>query len=108
MDTLMGTLAIFAPLAIIVLLAGYASVLLWQRALGEVHPLLLGRMLARQGGPQLARSAMLGDGAAFATAVRRCVSCPSTKTCGQWLDAGGRAGHAEFCPNAGFIERLKA
>ena len=107
MDNFIDSLAVLAPAVIIALIVGYVVVLLWERAQGEVHPLPLGRMLARQGGEELARAAMQREGTAFALAIRRCVGCSSTASCSQWLDAGGKAGYAEFCPNAEFIERLK-
>ena len=107
MDTLIASLAIYAPVAIFVILALYATVMVWQRALNEDHPLLLGRMLAHEGGPRLANAAAEGAERAFALAVRRCTYCPSQAQCSDWLDSGQTTGHAEFCPNAEFIAHLK-
>ena len=107
MDTLVANLAIYAPLAIVVILALYVTVTVWQRALNDDHPLLLGRMLAHEGGPRLANAATEGAELAFALAVRRCTYCPSQEQCSHWLDSGQKTGYAEFCPNAEFIEHLK-
>jgi len=107
MDTLVASLAIYAPVAIVVILGLYVVVTLWQRALSDDHPLLLGRMLAHEGGPRLANAAAEGAELSFAIAVRRCMYCPSQKQCNEWLDSGEKGGHARFCPNAEFIQHLK-
>ena len=107
MDTLTGSLAIYAPVAIIVVLALYVTVMVWYRALSDEHPLLLGRMLAHEGGPRLSNAAAEGAALSFAIAVRRCTHCPSQEQCAAWLDSGRKSGFAEFCPNAEFIEHLK-
>jgi hypothetical protein len=107
MDSLMGSLAIFAPIAILAIPALYITFMMWRRTWGEERPLLLGRMLARQGVRPLAEAAMQREGSAFALAVRRCAMCASQATCNEWLDSGKKSGHAEFCPNAEFIERFK-
>lgn len=107
MNTLTASLAIYAPVAIMVILALYVTVTLWQRALSDERPLLLGRMLAHEGGPRLANAAAEGAELPFAIAVRRCVYCPSQEKCSAWLDSGKKSGYAEFCPDADFIEHLK-
>lgn len=107
MDTFTGSLAIYAPVAIVVILALYVTVMMWQRVLREDHPLLLGRMLAHEGGPRLANAAAEGAELPFAIAVRRCMCCPSHRQCSEWLDSGKKTGYAEFCPNADFIQHLK-
>jgi len=107
MDTLIASLAIYAPVAIVVILALYVTVMMWQRALNDKQPLLLGRMLAHEGGPRLVNAAAEGAEFAFAMAVRRCTYCPSHEHCSEWLDSGQKTGHAEFCPNAEFIEHLE-
>jgi len=107
MDTLVASLAIYAPVAVIVMLALYVTVMMWQRALDDERPLLLGRMLAHEGGPRLANAAAEGAELAFAMAVRRCTCCPRQEHCSEWLDSGQKAGYAQFCPNAEFIEHLK-
>jgi hypothetical protein len=106
MDPLMGTLAIYAPIAIVVILVLYLTLMMWRRALGDDRPLLLGQMLRRLGA-SLPDAATRGGGHDYAFAVRRCVNCGEADTCRKWLETGKRDGHAEFCPNAVFIERLK-
>ena len=107
MDTLMGTLAIYAPIAIIILIVLYLSAMMLRRAFGEQHPLLLGQMLSRQG-VRLYQPVTPAAGHCFALAVRRCVNCVQQATCRKWLDAGEKIGYENFCPNAEFIERLKS
>ena len=106
MDTLMGTLAVYAPIAIVVILALYITLMMWRRALGDDRPLLLGLMLERLG-PSLPEAATRGMGYDYAIAVRRCVSCGNEAICRKWLETGRQDGYAGFCPNAEFIERLK-
>jgi hypothetical protein len=105
MDTLMGTLAIYALMALVVTIALYITFMMWRRALGDDRPLLLGEMLGRLGA-SLPDAATGGLGYDYAFAVRRCVNCGEADTCRKWLETGKQVGYAEFCPNAGFIERL--
>ena len=44
---------------------------------------------------------------ALSYAVRRCVLCPSVERCHEWLASGKREALEEFCPNAGFVEKLE-
>jgi hypothetical protein len=106
MDPMMGTLAIYAPIAIVVILVLYLTGMMWRRALGDDRPLLLGLMLTRQGA-SIPDAATHGVGRDFALAVRRCISCGEADSCRKWLETGKQDGYAEFCPNAEFIERLK-
>jgi hypothetical protein len=42
-------------------------------------------------------------------AVARCAACTASVACRQWLGGGpgGRAGHADFCPNADLFDWFK-
>lgn len=106
MSPLMSTLALYAPIVLICVLALSISVVTWRRALGYDRPILLGAMLRRQGAvlPDPITQAVGYD---YAVAVRRCLNCGVSASCAKWLEQGKREGYEEFCPNAGYIERLK-
>ena len=106
MSTMMGTIAIYAPITMIVLILLYISFSMFERAWHEERPLLLGQMMLRQGA-KAAEPVTRAAGASLAQAVRRCVNCVQHESCGKWLDEGKKAGYEEFCPNASFIEDLK-
>jgi hypothetical protein len=106
MDTLMGSLAIYASVAIVLILLLNITVMMWRRGWRDERPLFLGLMLERQGA-SLPGAVTHAAGYDYARAVRRCVNCGVPDTCGKWLETGKRDGYAEFCPNAEFIERLK-
>jgi hypothetical protein len=106
MSPLMTTLALYAPFVLIGVLLVSVSVIMWRRALGDDRPLLLGTMLRRQGADvpdPITRSA----GHDYSVAVRRCLNCAVSASCGKWLEEGRKEGYEEFCPNAGYIEGLK-
>jgi len=107
MDTMMGSLAIYAPMAIVVILLLYITFMRWQHALGDERPLFLGQMLRRQGASLPGGAVTHTAAYDYAIAVRRCVNCGVPDACGKWLETGKQDGYAEFCPNAEFIERLK-
>jgi hypothetical protein len=106
MTGFMESLAITAIAVALAAFVLFIAMVALRMARSDQRPLLLGRMLARQGlasvdwGP-------LGRSAALGTAVRRCLSCPVTETCERWLESGGSEGCADFCPNADFIARLR-
>ena len=106
MDTLMGSLAVYAPMAIVVILLLYITLMRWQPALGDERPLFLSQMLRRQGA-SFPDAVTQGAAYDYALAVRRCVNCGQADTCRKWLETGKQDGYAEFCPNAEFIARLK-
>ncbi len=109
MSPLMSTLALFAPVVLIGVLALSISVVMWRRALRYDRPILLGAMLRRQGAalPDAITQAVGYD---YAIAVRRCLNCGVSASCAKWLEEEKRerAGYREFCPNADYIERLKS
>ena len=106
MSAMLGTLAIYAPIAMIVLILLYISISMFERAIREERPLLLSQMLLRQGA-QVVHPMTRMAGASFAQAVRRCVNCVQHDSCNAWLDEGKKAGYENFCPNAPYIETLK-
>ena len=38
-------------------------------------------------------------------AVTRCIACPHSEACRQWLGAGAAGPYPDFCPNAAFLAR---
>ena len=106
MDTLL-TVAIVAGLGGLILAAGWAVHGLWRAVMREDRPILMHRMLQRQG----LSLDQLDDSLEFeqaAAAMRRCVVCRDRETCLAWLEGDGKTGYEGFCPNAGLIARLKS
>lgn len=73
----------------------------------EERTLLLGELLRSQGDGVL-RMAVAGAARDFMRAVRRCTKCQAAAHCSAWLGAGKHEGFEAFCPNAGFIERIRS
>lgn len=67
---------------------------------------LLERVLRRQG-PQVAHLALATGDRAFGHALRQCTRCSEGAQCRAWLASGARDGYQSFCPNAGFVRRMK-
>lgn len=83
----------------------YAVALGCARILGDEGPLPLDEILSRRGvAPRDLQGEMLAQEAA--AAGRRCALCASKQACRAWLASCQRNGHARFCPNAGFLERV--
>jgi hypothetical protein len=73
---------------------------------GNAKPLLLEQALRRQG-DDVARRASASGSHDFAMAVQRCLACNEAAECRAWLSSGAREGFEHFCPNRGYIERMK-
>ena len=71
-----------------------------------MKPVLIERMLRRQsdGAAQLALAAGSRE---FAVAVSQCLRCTQAAQCRAWLWSGAREGYQWFCPNAGFVDRMR-
>jgi hypothetical protein len=106
MDALM-TVGIAAAFAGLLVLVGWSVRRLWRAVMREDRPVLMQRMLERQGLSldRLRYSTGLEQAAA---AARRCAVCRDRESCLAWLDADGKTEFAGFCPNADFIARLRA
>jgi hypothetical protein len=92
-----------AMLGLVIAVVGAAA--LW-RAIADERPLLLSELLALEGVDMGAR--VRGVGAReFALAARTCMRCTARERCTDWLSGQGTAGYQSFCPNAGYIERMK-
>src|SRR4051812_47513692 len=95
-----GAALIGVFLAVCVLLAALHG------ASAEARPVLLAEMLRRQGN-DVARLALSTGGPGFANAVRQCLDCKASARCNAWLDSGARASYDAFCPNAGYVSRMR-
>ncbi|WP_262266329.1 DUF6455 family protein [Microvirga yunnanensis] len=68
---------------------------------------LFGRMMERVRAEPGATARERFEGG-FAAACRRCLTCPNATECGRWLEGGGADAPPPFCPNAAFLNRVRA
>jgi len=73
---------------------------------GDASPVLLEQVLRRQG-DDVARRAVVSGDRNFADAIRQCTRCTQAAQCRAWLYSGAHDGYQSFCPNAGFVHRMK-
>jgi hypothetical protein len=95
-----------AALIALAVVAARALWVMWRASMIEERPVLMHRMLQRQG----VTIAGVEDYATLERAchaARRCVACRDLETCKAWLDGGKTEGYEAFCPNADFIHTLK-
>lgn len=102
---------LLASLAVSVGLLGlfvsiYLVLMLLQQGFGDASPVLLEKMLRRQG-DDVARLALASGDRNFALALRQCTRCTQAAQCRAWLYSGAKEGYETFCPNAGFVGRMK-
>jgi hypothetical protein len=93
-------------LVMLIGMAGRALWVMWRGAMIEERPLLMHRMLKRQG----VTIAGVEDHATLAQAchaARRCVACRDVEACKAFLDGGNPERYVSFCANVEFIEQLK-
>jgi len=106
MSPMFQTVALYAPVVIVVIVAAALVSVLWRRGFAQDTQLPLAEMMVRRG--VVLTPVWSGLGASgLAQAARRCASCSATKACRAWLDSGRREGYEEFCANAAYIEGLK-
>ena len=90
---------IFAPLAAVAALLGYALFDAWRRVLCDSMPLPMFGILSREGlSPGEAQEQLGAEALAYAT--RRCTLCAAGGDCNARLAAGD-------CPNAGLFAELR-
>jgi hypothetical protein len=90
---------IFAPLAAVAALLGYALFDAWRRVLRDSTPLPMFGILSREGlSPGEAQEQLGAEALAYAT--RRCTLCATGGDCNARLAAGD-------CPNAGLFAELR-
>lgn len=76
----------------------------FRRAVTVESPFPFGEMVKRAGiGPDGAD----GSERELAVAASRCASCKSREACNEWLEAPGRSGWPEFCPNKPLLRELQ-
>ena len=104
MSSFNGSLTAIGALATVLGLVLYVALASAYRMLQHDGELRLRQLLRRRGvrleelaGRQVHQAAL---------ATRRCVACKNTDECDDWLRSGRRDGVSDFCPNAGFIERM--
>ena len=105
MEAIAGVL-VAAALIALVAVAARALWVMWRGTMIEERPVLMHRMLKRQG----VTIAGVEDYATLEQAchaARRCVACRDAEACKAWLDGGQTKRYAVFCPNFEFIEQLK-
>jgi hypothetical protein len=105
MDTFVTVVSV-AGLGGLLLAGGWAVHGLWRAVIREDRPVLMHRMLERQG-LSMDRLESPLELVQAAAAARRCVMCRDRGTCLAWLERDGRTGYEAFCPNADFIARLR-
>jgi Family of unknown function (DUF6455) len=105
MEGVAGVL-IGAALIALVAVAARGLWVMWRGTMIEERPVLMHRMLKRQG----VTIAGVEDYATLEQAchaARRCVACRDLEACKAWLDGGKTESYEAFCPNVEFIEQLK-
>jgi hypothetical protein len=105
MDFLVSV-AIASALVMVSMACAVVLFLLWRQGAGDERPVLIDRLLRRQG-ERVAYRAIAAGGRDFAAAVKQCVECQEAAQCRAWLASGATEGYESFCPNAGFIQRVK-
>lgn len=102
---LLQSIAFFGATALGLGIAAVAVLGLW-RAMTDERPLLLSELLAIEGVDMA--GGVKGVGARqFAIAARACMQCTSRARCQEWLSVRRSNGYEAFCPNAGYVARLK-
>jgi hypothetical protein len=102
----LASVAVSSAIVIAIMACAVILYVLWAQGTGDERPVLLDRLLRRQG-ERVAYRAIAAGGADFAVAVRQCVGCQEAAQCRAWLASGAVDGYESFCPNAGFIQRAK-
>lgn len=103
---LLASIAAMGATLLAVLVAFCIIVALWNEGFGDGSTVLLEQVLRRQG-DDVARRAVVSGNRNFADAIRQCTRCTQAAQCRAWLHSGADDGYQSFCPNAGFIHRMK-
>lgn len=103
---LLGSIAVMGAGLITLFIAACIVLALWRESQGDSAPVLLEQLLRRQG-DDVARRALASGSNDFALAVRQCLNCSRAAQCRAWLYSGAADGYQSFCPNAGFVQRIK-
>ena len=103
---LLGWIAMAGAGLLALFIGGCIVVSLWNKGFDEGSPVLIEEMLRRQG-DEVARRALAAGDHSFAVALRQCKRCPEAAHCRAWLHSGAAEGYQTFCPNAGYVHRMK-
>lgn len=103
---LLGTIAVMGAVLLALIIGACIVLTLWNEGFGDTSPVLLENMLRRQG-DEVARRALVAGDRNFATAMGQCTRCTEAAQCRAWLQSGASDGYQSFCPNAGFVQRMK-
>lgn len=98
--------SIAATAAVLLILGACVVVMLWNGGTAGAGAVLLEQMLRRQG-DEVARVAIASGDRNFALAVGQCTRCNEAAQCRAWLQSGASDGYQTFCPNAGYVRRMK-
>jgi hypothetical protein len=103
---LLESLAVLGATALAFVIVALAAIGLW-RAVCDERPLLLAEVLAFEGIDM--GEHVTGAGARqFALAASKCMRCGAREPCEGWLAGRHAGGYEAFCPNARYVDRLKA
>ena len=103
---LLSSIAVIGAGALALFIGSCIVVTLWNEGFGDSSPVLLEQMLRRQG-DEVARRALATGDRTFAHALRQCTRCSEAAQCRAWLYSGASDGYQTFCPNAGYVQRMK-
>lgn len=102
----LASVAISSAIVIVLMASAIILYVLWEQGTGDERPVLLDRLLRRQG-ERVAYRAIAAGGRDLAVAVKQCVECQEAAQCRAWLASGATEGYESFCPNGGYIQRVK-
>ena len=102
----LASVAISSAIVIVLMASMIILYVLWGQGTGDERPVLLDRLLRRQG-ERVAYRAIAAGGRDLAVAVKQCVECQEAAQCRAWLASGATEGYESFCPNRGYIQRVK-
>jgi hypothetical protein len=103
---LLSSIAIMGGVVLALFIGACICIMLWDAGFGDSSPVLLEQMLRRQG-DEVARRALASGDRNFAHALRQCTRCIEAAQCRAWLHSGASDGYQTFCPNAGYVQRIK-
>ena len=102
---LLQSIAVLGATALALGIVALALLGMW-RAMADERPLFLSELLAFEGIDMAER--IRGTGARqFALAARKCMQCAERERCESWIARKLPGGYESFCPNTGYIERMK-
>ena len=96
--------AFLGSAAVILIATACIVAAVWRQEFADPGRMLIEHMLRWQGDDAMRRARESRD---FPVAVAQCLRCVEPAKCRAWLSSGAREGYQTFCPNTGFIERMK-